>query len=267
MTTRGRSAYSPGRFLARLRAIARPVTIFTIVYFAMLVYPPLRLAGLLWPDWQPGTGALLAVIVLPIAGRIAYELRPGTASRGLAAVSLSWLGLAFLLFCVLLPAELLMLLLDPAPRTAGLLLAGLWFALGIGSLVNAQRIGVRRLSLPAPQLTRPLRLVQISDVHVGSRMGGFLARVSKRVAALEPDLVMITGDLVDFRDIPVRDLASLSTLGAPTFFCIGNHERYVDCEAICARLESLGVKVLREAVDTSLPPLVIVGLDDAEPPS
>lgn len=260
MSTHGRPAFS----LARLRALARPVTIFALVYFTMLVYPPLRLASLLWPGWQPGTGALLAVILLPIVGRIAYELRPGTASRVLAALSLSWLGLAFLLFCLLLPAELLMALLDPPPRTMGLAIAGLWFALGAWSLVNAQRIGVRQLTLPAPVLTRPLRLVQISDVHVGSRMGGFLARVSKRVAALEPDLVMITGDLVDFRDIPVRDLAPLASLGAPTFFCIGNHERYVDCDAICARLESLGVRVLRGAVDSSLPPLVIVGLDDAE---
>ena len=75
---------------------------------------------------------------------------------------------------------------------------------------------------------------------------------------------MITGDLVDFGKVPAEELSPLATLEVPVFFCIGNHERYVDCDDVCARLESHGVRVLREAVDTSQSGLVVVGLDDAE---
>lgn len=253
-----------GRSLRRWRALLLPATIFTVVYFSMLVYPPLRLAGLLWPGWQPGTVALLGLIVLPILGRAAYEIRPGATSRMLAALSLTWLGLAFLLFALVLPFEAVNWLLAPDPHSAGLVIAAIWLGLVGTSLVNAQRLTVRRLTLAAPQLTRSLRMVQISDVHIGSRGAGFLDRVVRRVETLDADLVMITGDLVDFRDIPATTLAPLGRLSMPVFFCIGNHERYVDCDAICERLEAMGVRVLREQIDTSLPPLVVVGLDDAD---
>ncbi|HSG89888.1 MAG TPA: metallophosphoesterase [Pseudomonadales bacterium] len=250
--------------LRRLRALALPATIFTVVYFGMLVYPPLRLADLLWPTWQPGTPTLLGLILLPILGRVAYELRPGAASRHLAALSLTWLGLAFLLFCVLVPFELVALVVTAESRTLGMSVAGLWLLLGGWSLVNAQRLTVKRMTLEAGPLTRPVRMVQISDVHIGSRGGAFLDRVVSRIEPLAPDLVMITGDLVDFRDIPLETLAPLGRLQVPLYFCIGNHERYVDCDDICERLRSVGVRVLREEIDLALPPLVIVGLDDAD---
>ena len=70
---------------------------------------------------------------------------------------------------------------------------------------------------------------------------------------------MITGDLVDFGKVPAEELSPLATLEVPIFFCIGNHERYVDCDDICARLEGHGVRVLREAVDCSQASLVVAG--------
>lgn len=261
---RGSASRSRSR-APRLGRLALPVTIFTIVYFVFLIYPPLRLADLLWPSWRPGTPALLALIVVPILGRVAYEVRPGAASRLLAALSLTWLGLGFLLFSVLLPFELLILPFGAPPHAIGLTVAGLWLGLGLIAVTGAQRIGVKDLDLRVPGLSRTMTLVQISDVHIGSRGSGFLDRVVQRVAQLQPDGVFITGDLVDFRGIPTGDLAPLARLEVPTWFCIGNHERYVDCDAICERLASHGVRVLRDAVDaTTLEPLVVVGIDDAD---
>jgi predicted MPP superfamily phosphohydrolase len=256
--TRGRTARS------RFARLALPVTVFTVVYFAFLIYPPLRLADLLWPAWRPGTPALLVLIVAPILGRVAYEVRPGAASRFLASLSLTWLGLAFLLFCALVPFEPLLVLGLPE-RGTGLAVVGLWALVATTAVVGAHRLAVTDVDLRVPGLDRPLTLVQLSDVHLGSRSAGFLDRVVRRVEALQPDGVLITGDLVDFRDVPAGDLAPLARLEVPTWFCIGNHERYVDCEAICERLASHGVRVLRDAVDaTTLPPLVVAGVDDAE---
>lgn len=248
----------------RIGRLALPVTIFATVYFGMLIYPPLRLAHLLAPTWTPGTGTLLVLLVGPILGRVVHELRPSAGARYLAAFSLTWLGCCFLLWCLVVPYELVALGLSPDPRAAGVVIAVLWGALSITALAGAQRLEVRHLELPAPALPDRTRLVQISDVHIGSRAGGFLDRVVERLQRLEPDVVMITGDLVDFGDVPAQELAALARIEAPVFYCIGNHERYVDCDEICARLESHGVRVLREAVDESFPGLVVVGLDDAE---
>ena len=248
----------------RVGRLLLPVTIFVTVYIAMLVYPPLRLADLLLPAWRPGTLELLLLIAGPVLGRIAHELRPSPGARYLAAFSLTWLGCTFLLFALLVPYELVAWLFAPPARTAGAVILGVWLILCAVALVGAQRFSIRRVSVPTAKLEAPVRLVQISDVHIGSRGGGFLARVVERVRTLEPNFVMITGDLVDFGKVPAEELSPLATFEVPVFFCIGNHERYVDCDDVCARLESHGVRVLREAVDTSQSGLVVVGLDDAE---
>ena len=249
------------------RSITRlviPTLIFTTVMFGMLVWPPLRLADLVDSGFELAGWHLLVLIVLPIVGRISYELRPGPFSRMVAALSLTWFGLCFLLFALLLPVELLLFLFPIPEPWAGIALAITWFALGVGALVNAQVLHVRTLRFESPRIDRALRLVQISDVHIGSRSAGFLTRVATRVADLEPDLVAITGDLVDFKDIPAADLAPLGRMGCPVYFCIGNHERYVDCDAICERLREHGVRVLRDSVEISQQGPVFIGIDDAE---
>lgn len=258
-------ARSPSRPRRRsLRRLLLPALILVTVYFGMLVYPPLRVASLIWPGWQPGTLVLLVLIVVPITGRLAYEWWPGAWARRVAALSMTWLGMAFILFCVVLPWELLNGLLPLPPKGSGIALAALAGTLCLAAAVNAQLLTTRELRLPAPALDRPRRLVQISDVHVGSREPALLRRIVAKVRALEPDAVLITGDLIDFRDIPREDLVSLAELPMPVWYCIGNHERYVDLEAICERLCSLGIRVLRDEVDCSQPPFVVAGIDDAD---
>ncbi len=92
---------------------------------------------------------------------------------------------------------------------------------------------VRRVSVPvrglAPEL-EGLRIVQLSDLHIGSTFGGdWLAEVVRRVNALEPDFVLITGDLADGTPErisqhlrPLLDVrARYGVLAAP-----GNHDYY-----------------------------------------
>ena len=247
-----------------LRRYALPAVYMTTIYLVVLVYPPMRVGWLIWPQWMPGALELLALFVIPIAGRLAYEWRPGPWARRLSAVSMTWLGAAFLLFCVVVPWELLNLTFMLPQVASGVALATLAGLFCLGGAINAQLLHVKRLTLPASGLTRPLRLVQLSDVHVGSREPALLARMVRRVQRLDPDALVITGDLIDFKDISETDLASLGQLDCPVWYCIGNHERYVDLEAICGRLRRLGVRVLRDAVDTSMHPLVVAGIDDAD---
>ncbi len=88
------------------RAITR-TTIFVALYFSILVYPVVRLLGLLMPAWTPGTPELLAIIVLPIVCRVLYERYPTPATRTLAGVALTWLGVCFQLFWIMLIFELI----------------------------------------------------------------------------------------------------------------------------------------------------------------
>jgi len=237
--------------------------IVTALYFAMLVYPVVRLIGLLVPHWSPNTLELLAIIVGPLAGRIIHERWPSAATRALAAAALTWLGVCFQLFTVMLVFEIVNAIAPLPPQPAGLTIAAFVAALSLAGFVNAQLLHVERVRLAGPTSVSGLTLVQISDVHIGSRSPRLLERIVERVNELQPDYVLITGDLIDFAGISRTELAPLGEFDAPAYFAIGNHERYVDLAAIDERLRALGVNVLRDeaAVDG---PFQFIGVDDVD---
>ena len=89
-------------------------------------------------------------------------------------------------------------------------------------------------------------IVQLTDIHIGRTIKhDFMEKVVARVNKLQPDMVVITGDLCDLPPEKIsRDLEPLQTLKAPTYFVTGNHEYFHGVEAILTKLESLGIKPL-----------------------
>ena len=240
----------------------RRLLVVVTVYFLVFGYAQVVAGVLVFPGWRPGTPELLVLLVGPNAGWLIHQARRNALTRWVLRATWLWMGLAFLLFSVVVPVHLLLLLGLPGD-VAAVLLVTAYAPLAVWSIVNAHRLEVRRVALSSPKLDRPARLVQISDVHVGSRGAGFLPRIVRRVNALDPDAVFVTGDLVDLMNLPEDALDSIGALAAPAFFAIGNHERYVGSDAICTRLETLGVAVLRNA-RAEWGTMRIVGIDDAE---
>ncbi len=69
------------------------------------------------------------------------------------------------------------------------------------------------------------KIVQLSDLHT-MEFGKDNRRLVRRVAALEPDLIALTGDYIeDAEDLPVVEtlVAQLSEI-APVYFTSGNHD-------------------------------------------
>jgi hypothetical protein len=94
-------------------------------------------------------------------------------------------------------------------------------------------------------------IVQLTDVHVGNTIKRpFVEKTVARVNALESDLIVITGDLVD-RNVAMAadDLEPLKGLRAKygTWFIHGNHEYFHGLEAIGAYIRTLGIGVLEDA--------------------
>lgn len=113
-----------------------------------------------------------------------------------------------------------------------------------------------------------LRIAQISDLHAAD-FGTFTDRLLTATDEAQPDLVAITGDMIDVR---TRDLsgplalAAQLTAIAPTFFVPGNHEADSPLrEEFLDGLEDAGVTVLRneaEVVTLGGTPLIVAGIDD-----
>jgi hypothetical protein len=257
----GPVAAAPRR--SRLGRYVLRTAVVVALYFSILVYPVIRLIGLLLPTWTPGTLELLTIIVGPIVCRVWYERHPTEATRTLAAGALTWLGMCFLLFSMMVIFEVVNLVLPLPPQAAGAtILIGI-VVLSIAGFINAQLLHVERVSIPGPATVAGRTLVQISDVHIGSRSPRLLRRIVDRVNTLKPDYVLITGDLIDFAGISRIELAALGTFNAPAIFAIGNHERYVDLVAIDERLRSLGVIVLRDEAQIH-GPFQFIGIDDVD---
>ena len=168
---------------------------------------------------------------------------------------------------VLLPLTLIgaVLTLWLPERDVALLVLAAWLALGTAGVLAATSIRERRLAIDHDRLDRAYKLVQLSDVHVGSRRASFLRRAVDQALRHEPDLLLITGDLLDASAVRTEQLEALSGLPCPVFLSLGNHERYIDLDAAIAMIETHGVLILRsEAAIHGC--LQIVGIDDADHP-
>ena len=110
---------------------------------------------------------------------------------------------------------------------------------------------VRWIDVPVadlPPALAGLRIVQISDLHVGPTIKGpFVERLVSRVQELRPDLIAFTGDLADGAvERLAPHTAALGRLTAPlgVYSCTGNHEYYSGVEEWTAQARRLGFDVL-----------------------
>ena len=92
-------------------------------------------------------------------------------------------------------------------------------------LVSEKCLIVTRYKVYAP-LEQSIRLVQLSDLH-NREYGEDNGRLVKRVRALRPDLILMTGDMLNANDPNPKQLLELTRALseiAPVYCCYGNHE-------------------------------------------
>ena len=128
---------------------------------------------------------------------------------------------------------------------------------------------VRRHPRGKPNGETPLRIVQITDPHIGPFMSPErLARVCRRAVERNPDLILLTGDFLTMESqadpaLLERALAPLAAAKGKTFACFGNHDHEAP-ELVRRALASAGVTLLvdEEAlVRTERGPVQILGMD------
>lgn len=129
---------------------------------------------------------------------------------------------------------------------------------------------VTRIELAGiPEEFDGLRIVHLSDLH-GHEYGEASTRLLTMVAEQEPELIVITGDLLDQESqmAMVGPLARGLAEIAPTFYVTGNHEWALGSAAVKelkALLEQCGVKVLSngyEVLKRDGASVVVAGVDD-----
>jgi uncharacterized protein len=235
--------------------------------------------------------ALLALLLVASAAFVPMGLLARRLARPPMADTLAWAGLLFLglfssLFVLTVLRDSLLLVLWLAtlavPGEQSLEQAALATAVAVPSLglavtllgyANARRTA-RVVTVTVPMAGLPTALhgftiVQISDIHVGPTIRErFVEGIVEAVNHLKPDLVAITGDLVDGTVAELgAQVAPLRRLVSPcgSYFVTGNHEYYSGVHPWLAELGRLGIRVLHNehvVIERGGARLVLAGVPD-----
>ncbi len=217
-----------------------------LLLIPVFIYPILRLS-----HWLQAEMLVTVLILIPLTGsqilsRTYLRNRQELWALLLRRISDLWLGMSALVLTSLIFFEVLVFFELVGQRDAAIGVISISGLLAFLGTLNALRPTVVTIKFKAPELQSPVRFVQISDVHVGSRSRKFLEKIIARVNVLEPDFLCITGDFIDAPGVQEASLVSLKSVTGPIYYCTGNHEKYEDFEDILARLKNLGVVVLRD---------------------
>jgi predicted MPP superfamily phosphohydrolase len=213
--------------------------------------------------------ALIVALALSIPATFLTMRRvPPALARYVAWPAYVWMGVMFLAFVLVLLGDVVRMAillatrvssggLDPQRRLLLARVIGGGAAAGagvVGAFAIRQalaRVTVKDIVIPLPRLPAAsdgTTIVQLTDLHIGPTIGrAFLEDIVRRTNALAPDVVAITGDLVDGSVERLRDaVAPLADLRAKhgVYFVTGNHEFFSGAAAWRAELPRLGIRVL-----------------------
>jgi predicted MPP superfamily phosphohydrolase len=240
----------------------RPLVFFVImlgVWAAMHLYAFKRLvlAPTLSVPYSAAIGVIFVIGALAVFPAFARRLSPPWAGW-LHLGAFGWMGALFL-FDALFALGDAARALAGVPATLAVARDQAIVTVAVGGLLTWRALWNARQEAPLCRVTvRPdgwpaaldgLSIVQLTDVHVSPDTSPDEVRsLVTRVNALAPDLIVLTGDMVDGPpELLGPAMAPLAELRAPlgVFAVTGNHEYYADGDAWIAAFERLGLRVLQ----------------------
>lgn len=221
------------------------------------------------PSWLPWLA--LATSLSYLIATVAESSIGNRLTSRLYTATAIWLGAAWLLVIPFALADLSMFV--PALRETGIaphalaLFIGLWLI--VYAYANGNRFETRHIRLTSTKRTKPLRIAHLSDLHIGpAHRRGYLRRVVAAVNHATPDLVCITGDLIDQPGTLTPELlAPLKRLTAPVYYTLGNHEHYVGVKKVKELLRGSPLTLLEDASavhGTGRDAVTLLGVSDSE---
>ena len=262
------------------------ISAFVTLYSGVHFYAFLRARRAL--SLGGGAGALLALFMVvmifsPVIVRISENLGFERGAKALAYIGYTWMGLLFLFVSASLFLDGVNLIVYLVRASTGKLLSILalssrqaFFAALIAALLaavygsfEAWQIRTKHVTIRSAKLAEtegPIRIAQISDVHLGLIVReARLQRILQKVKEASPDVFVSTGDLVDGQADNLTQTVAMFREINPRFgkFAItGNHEFYAGIKLSLDFMKQAGFTVLRGQGVTLSGVLNIAGVDD-----
>lgn len=237
--------------MVRLLQLFIFIPTFLAIYFSVNYYVYFRILGLLEiPKSFLHYSIFIALALSYILAVMLERFFHSIFTRSFYALASVWMGVMFFLFSTLIIYELLNPLFKFNPRTAGIIIIIFVSLISLFSIINAIQLKTNHVSLDG--FGAELKVVQLSDIHAGTiKNSKYLHNLVDKVNKLNPDMIFITGDLVDGSG-PLRydSYDPLKALNAKTFFIHGNHETYEGLEPVEEIINKLNFTLLKDSVVT-----------------
>ena len=259
-----------------------------LAYGSVHLYVFLRLRGALALHSMAKV-IIVAFMLLMVTAPIGVHLLEGRGWERTAMlfswIAYCWMGLVFLFFvaslvfdayrCLIYVVQFLSTIELPflLPSSRQLFWVPLVLASGVFLYAcdEARSVRVTHLTIPSEKIPAPvgaLRIVQISDVHIGLVIReARLRAIVREVVAAKPDLVVATGDLLDGQTDRIGAMADLFRAVQPRYgkyVIMGNHEYYAGFSKAHLFFNAAGFSLLRGEERTVADCLTLVGFDDTE---
>jgi len=259
------------------------IVTFTSLYASMHVYAFLKLrrAVALSGIATALIGVFMVLMILtPIIVRVVESADFERVAKVFAYIGYTWMGFLFLFFAASFTLDVWRFLVYAAEGLLKASLEALKFsarqafflpffasvlAAGYG-LFEATNIRTETVVIKSEKITKPMRIVQISDVHLGILIReGRLEKILEKVKAASPDLFVSTGDLVDGQTDSLNGVGNLlREIKAPLgkYAITGNHEFYAGLDRSLEFMKEAGYRVLRGEGTSVAGLITIAGVDD-----
>lgn len=216
---------------------------------------------------------ILMFTVMPVVTRIIEKKELFNIARITAYMGYFWMVYIFLFFVISIVVDIFFLIfLKGATRTSSipllssLLLSCLLIVYGFfeATAVKVEVLKIKTNKLPSS--VDSLKIAQISDLHLGLIIREKrVEKVINIVRDLTPDIVVVTGDMVDgqINDI-LKHTDLFNNLRPPLgkFAVTGNHEYYAGIKKATEFIERSGFKILRNETIAIEDIINIAGIDD-----
>ncbi len=262
------------------------LAVFFLLYGGIHFYVFLRVRAAVVFGVVPGlilATVMLLMIIVPVIVRVFEKTGLETFARVMAYTGYLWMGAIFIFFSASILIDLCRLILYLAGMAGKINVTRLVSAYGTFVAValsatclvicygfySALHVQSEKVSLASPKIPKELgtiKVVQISDVHLGLIVRkDRLERILQKVREEAPDILVATGDLVDGQVDGLGELSGPLADIKPRFgkFAItGNHEYFAGISNSLTFFEKAGFVTLRGEGRTIPGIMNLAGVDD-----
>jgi uncharacterized protein len=240
------------------------LSIFLSIYFGLHYYIYYRIIGFF--DIKKKLTLFIIIFSLALSFPVTSLMEhffSNIISRILYTISAVWMGLMFFLLSSFLIYEILKYFVKLNNQTFGIIIIGIAVFLTLISIISWFFLVTKTVEVPFEGIEEEINIVQLTDIHIGTiQNSGYMKKIVEKTNALNPEMVFITGDLVDgagvFHDSVYEQL---NRFNAPTYFITGNHEIYEGLNITKDLVKKTKIKILDNQVET-INGIQIIGLSD-----